>query len=131
MQPTQDLRSFFLRTPAEGRERALSRCNGSPRVLLVARCYVTDYLGGRRIDEVHDLAAVGFNVPSIDVVRRDRLNRLALHDCFHRVFSLCENFSENEVVTTTRVNELYVINASAVPGQSPATALNHWITGTC
>src|ERR1700745_981615 len=63
------------------------------------------------------LAAVGFNVPSIDVVRRDRLNRLALHDCFHRVFSLCENFSENEVVTTTRVNELYVINASAVPGQ--------------
>jgi hypothetical protein len=23
-----------------------------------------------------------------------------------------------------------VINAKAVPGQSPATALNHWIAGT-
>jgi len=58
----QDLRSLFLRVPAEGRERTLSRRSGSPRILLVARRYVPDYLGGRRTDEVHDLAGVGFNV---------------------------------------------------------------------
>jgi hypothetical protein len=104
MQPAQDLRSFFLRASAEGRERALIRRNGSPRIPVGQR-YATDHLGGRRIDEVHHLAAAGSNVGSIDVVRRDRLIRVGLHDCFHRVFSLCENFGQNEV--TTRVNELY------------------------
>src|SRR5260370_27342883 len=58
---------------------------------------------------------MGFNECSIDVVRRDRFNLLALHDCFHRVFSLCENLSQNEV-TTTRVSGHYRNDASAIPG---------------
>src|SRR5258707_15521660 len=110
-------------------ECTLSGGDCAPRIFLVSQRRLGNHLPVGRLDDVHDLAAMGFNECSIDVVRRDRFNLLALHDCFHRVFSLCENLSQNEV-TATRVRELYVNNASAVPGQSPATALNYCIAGT-
>src|SRR5260370_18840781 len=129
MQLAEVGRAVFLCCPPETGECALSRGNSSPRIFLVSQHDAADQLPVGRLDDVHDLAAMGFNECSIDVVRRDRFNLLALHDCFHRVFSLCENLSQNEV-TATRVRELYVNNASVVPGQSPATALNHCIAGT-
>jgi hypothetical protein len=82
MQPAQDLRSFFLRASAEGRERALSRRNGSPCILPIGQRYATDHLGGRRIDEVHHLAAVGFNVElSIMIVSLFMVAFIAFSPC--------------------------------------------------
>src|SRR6266481_2277900 len=101
----QMARALFLRCPPETGECALSRSNSASRIFLVSQHDAADHLPVGRLDDVHDLAAMGFNECSIDVVRRDRFNLLALHDCFHRVFSLCENLSQNEV-TATRVREL-------------------------
>src|SRR4029077_4398159 len=72
MQPAQDRRALFLGRPAKTDERALGCGDGAPRVLLVAQGNAAYQLAARRTDDVHDLAAVGFDESSIDVMCRER-----------------------------------------------------------
>ena len=74
VQPAQDIRALFLSRLAETDERALGSGDSAPRVLLIGQRYAGDHFAVARVDDVHDLAAVGFNEGSIDVV---------LRDCFH------------------------------------------------
>jgi hypothetical protein len=101
----QVTQAFFLACPTETGQCAVGRYDGTPRIFLISQRDPRDHLPVGRFDDVHDLSAMGFNERSINVVRRECLNRVGLHDCFDRVFSLCENFAQNGV--TTRVNEFH------------------------
>ena len=85
MQPAQDRRALFLGRPAKTDERALGCGDGAPRVLLVAQGNAAYQLAARRTDDVHDLAAVGFDESSIDVMCRERLDRVSICECFHGI----------------------------------------------
>src|SRR5580693_7839175 len=107
MQLPQVARALFLRRPAESHECALGRGDRAPRILLVAQRDAAYQLAARRTDDVHGLAAVGFNERSIDVVGGDCFNPVSLGDCFRRrhcVSPYMSFYSQNEV-TTTRVSE--------------------------
>ncbi len=75
MQPAQNLRALFLGRPAEIHECALGCRDGAPRILYVGQRDAAYQLARRRTDDVHGLAAVGFDERSIDVVLRDCLHR--------------------------------------------------------
>src|SRR5580704_7396284 len=83
MQPAQNLRALFLGRPAEIRECTLGCCDGTPRILHIGQRDAAYQFAARRTDDVHGLAAVGFDERSIDVVRRDRLDRVFRRYCFH------------------------------------------------
>src|SRR6266849_1987442 len=59
MQPTQDIRSLFLRRLAEGGERAFGGGNGASRIFLVSQRYAADDFPVGWTNNVHDFAAVG------------------------------------------------------------------------
>jgi hypothetical protein len=82
MQPAQNLRALFLRRAPETGERVLGCHDSVPRILFIGQRDAADHFAVGRVDDVHDLAAVGFNKRAIDLVSRD-----SVHACF----SLCED----------------------------------------
>ena len=64
--------------PAETGERSFGGGNGASRILLVSQRNAGDHLTVGRLDNFHELAAVGLNKFSIYVVRRDCRHRVSL-----------------------------------------------------
>jgi hypothetical protein len=75
MQALQDFLALILTRPGASRERTLRCSNRAPRILLIDQSEAPYDLTVGRSDNVHDLAAVGFNKRPIDLVRCA---------CFHR-----------------------------------------------
>ena len=72
-------------------------------VFEVGQRYATDHLAVGRLDDVHDLAAVGFQECSVDVV---------LRNCLHRILPVEDSQLEE---TASSVSEHYRNDASAIP----------------
>jgi len=80
----------------------------APRIFLVGQRDASDDLTVGRTDDVHDLAAMGFNERAIDVVCIDCCYRVSLHGCFHRV-SPVENLSTRAFIC----DSFHALSASA------------------